>query len=128
MAAGKAIAGHCHTTTGHWKICYSPRNCSRPSKPIRPKPDAPFQRSPAPHLAAASVQISGGLFASSRVTSRPLLNARQTLETGLMLQQNTNFNNLDWVTVTNAVTVVGTNNRVSISPLTGNRFFRLVHS
>jgi hypothetical protein len=50
------------------------------------------------------------------------------LETGLMLQQNTHFNNLDWVTVTNAVTVVGTNNRVSISPLTGNRFFRLVHS
>ena len=44
----------------------------------------------------------------------------------LSLQQNTNLGTTNWVAVTNAVTVVGTNNRVSTSPLIGNRFFRLI--
>lgn len=49
-----------------------------------------------------------------------------TNETGLVLQQITNLGTTNWVAVTNAVTVVGANHRVSISPLTGDRFFRLV--
>jgi hypothetical protein len=44
---------------------------------------------------------------------------------GFALRQNFDLNTGNWVAVTNAVTVVGTNNRVSVSPLTGNRFFRL---
>ena len=44
----------------------------------------------------------------------------------LGLQQNANLGTACWVAVPNAVTVVGTNNVVSLSPLTGNRFFRLL--
>ena len=49
-----------------------------------------------------------------------------TSSTGLFLQQNGDLGTTSWVPVTNAATVVGTNNRVSISALTGNRFFRLL--
>ena len=45
---------------------------------------------------------------------------------GLVLQQNTSLGTTNWVPVTNAATIAGTNNRVSILPLTGNRFFRLL--
>lgn len=44
---------------------------------------------------------------------------------GLVLQQNQDLTTANWVATTNPITVVGTNNRVSIAPLTGNRFFRL---
>jgi len=47
--------------------------------------------------------------------------------TGFVLQQNSNFVPANWLTATNAVGVVGTNNRATVSPLTGNAFFRLFH-
>jgi hypothetical protein len=49
-----------------------------------------------------------------------------TNDTSLMLQQNVNLSTTNWVPVTNAVTVFGTNNLVTISPLISNKFFRLV--
>ena len=48
--------------------------------------------------------------------------------TGFLLQQNSNLGTTNWVTATNAVTIAGTNNQISISPLTDPRtFFRLLH-
>ena len=55
-----------------------------------------------------------------------LVLAWPTNDTSLVLQQNTDLNGANWVPVPEAVTVVGTNNRVSISPPAGNRFFRLI--
>ncbi len=49
-----------------------------------------------------------------------------TNETGLVLQQNSDLASTNWVPVTNAATVVGTNKHVTVSPLTGNRYFRLI--
>ena len=48
-----------------------------------------------------------------------------TNATGLVLQQNSDLATTNWVIVTNAISVAGTNNQVSLTPLTGNRFFRL---
>jgi hypothetical protein len=49
-----------------------------------------------------------------------------TNATGFVVQQNTDLSTQNWVTATNAINVVGTNNQVNVSPLTGTRFFRLV--
>jgi len=46
---------------------------------------------------------------------------------GFVLQQNSNLGTANWATVTNTVSMVGMNNRVTISPWTGGAFFRLVH-
>ena len=49
-----------------------------------------------------------------------------TNEASVVLQRNTDLNTANWVNVTNAVTVVGTNKQITISPLTGpGGFFRL---
>jgi hypothetical protein len=49
-----------------------------------------------------------------------------TNETSVVLQRNTDLTTTNWVTVTNAATVVGTNRQIIISPLTGSGgFFRL---
>jgi len=47
--------------------------------------------------------------------------------TGWSLQQNTNLATTNWVAVTNTVNVVGSENQISITPPTGNQFYRLVH-
>ena len=50
-----------------------------------------------------------------------------TNQTGLLLQRNTNLTSMNWVNVTNAATVSGTNRQIIISPLTGpGSFFRLL--
>ena len=49
-----------------------------------------------------------------------------TNDTHVGLQQNADLGFANWVPVPDAVTVVGTNNRVSVSPLVGNRFYRLL--
>jgi hypothetical protein len=49
-----------------------------------------------------------------------------TNDTSLILQQSASLTTTNWVPVTNTVTIVGTNNVVSISTLTGNGFFRLI--
>jgi hypothetical protein len=66
------------------------------------------------------------LLSFSQLPSGELAFTWPTNDTGLVLQQNANLDSPNWMAVTNAVTVAGTNNRVAISPLTGNHFFRLV--
>lgn len=55
-----------------------------------------------------------------------LIFAWPTNEVGLVLQQNNDLGGTNWIPVTNAATVVGTNRSVSVSPLTGSRYFRLI--
>jgi len=47
--------------------------------------------------------------------------------TGYLLQQNLDLTTTNWSSVPNAPAVVGTNNQVTITPLAGRDFFRLVH-
>jgi hypothetical protein len=47
--------------------------------------------------------------------------------TGFTLQQSLTPGTSGWSDVTNAIIVVGSDNHVRISPLEGNRFFRLFH-
>lgn len=49
-----------------------------------------------------------------------------TNHTGFLLQQNSDLDTTNWVSVPSAPSVVGTNNCVLISPLIGNRYFRLI--
>lgn len=44
---------------------------------------------------------------------------------GFVLQRNSSLGTTNWSAVSNAVTVVGTNKQTTITPLTGNSFFRL---
>ena len=46
--------------------------------------------------------------------------------TGFVLQQNSNLTTTNWITVTNTVNPTGSQNRVFISPLTTNSYFRLI--
>jgi hypothetical protein len=50
-----------------------------------------------------------------------------TSATGLNLQSNTDLNTSNWVNVGTAPTVVGSENFVTNSAPTGNRFFRLAN-
>jgi hypothetical protein len=56
-----------------------------------------------------------------------LVCAWPTNATGFVLQHNRDLNPNHWSAVTNPVSVVGTNHQVTISPLVGNGFFRLMH-
>jgi hypothetical protein len=47
--------------------------------------------------------------------------------TGFVLEKNTDLHSTNWVNASDPVTVVGTNNRVSVSPVSGSGFFRLMH-
>ena len=47
--------------------------------------------------------------------------------TGFVLQQNADLTTTNWSSVTNAPAIVGTNKQVTITPLTGRNFFRLLH-
>ncbi len=46
--------------------------------------------------------------------------------TGFVLQQNSDLGTTNWLIATNPASVVGTNKQVTITPLNGNGFFRLV--
>jgi hypothetical protein len=46
---------------------------------------------------------------------------------GYSLQENLTLGPTNWANVTNSVQIVGTNNQVIISPLTGKRLYRLYH-
>jgi hypothetical protein len=50
-----------------------------------------------------------------------------SLSAGYTLQYNTNLATTNWQSVMNAISVVGTENQVIISPLDGNKYFRLLH-
>lgn len=47
--------------------------------------------------------------------------------TGYLLQQKAGLSATNWTIVTNLASIVGTNKQVTISPVIGNRCFRLVH-
>jgi hypothetical protein len=55
-----------------------------------------------------------------------LLLAWPTNDASLVLQLSTNLGITNWVSAPEPVTIVGTNNRVSISPIVGDRFYRLI--
>ena len=44
---------------------------------------------------------------------------------GFVLQQNTNLTTTNWVAVTNSPVVVNSEKQVTVSPLVGNRYYRL---
>jgi hypothetical protein len=46
---------------------------------------------------------------------------------GFLLQKNSDLNTTNWVGITPALTVVGTNNQVNLSPVGARGFFRLMH-
>ena len=46
---------------------------------------------------------------------------------GFVLQQNSDLTTPNWTAVTNAVSVVGSNNQVTLTATNGNRFYRLQH-
>jgi hypothetical protein len=49
-----------------------------------------------------------------------------TNATGYLVQRCTNLNLTNWVNVTNAATIVGTNQQITITPMNGASFFRLM--
>ncbi len=55
-----------------------------------------------------------------------LVLAWPTKDANLVLQLSTNLGITNWVSAPEPVTIVGTNNRVSISPIVGDRFYRLI--
>lgn len=67
----------------------------------------------------ASLQIS-------MITANAVQLAWPTNPPGFVVQQNSDLATLNWGNVTNAVTVLGANNQVTIAPLTDKSFFRLV--
>ncbi|MBI3852011.1 MAG: hypothetical protein HY298_17270 [Verrucomicrobia bacterium] len=60
-------------------------------------------------------------------TTNAVLISWPTPSTGFQLQHINDLTVTNWASVTNAVTVVGTNNQVIVSPLTVSGFFRLIH-
>jgi len=47
--------------------------------------------------------------------------------TGFSLQENVAVGSLNWNGVTNAISVVGSENQIIVAPPAGNRFYRLFH-
>ena len=90
------------------------------------------------HMSGGSFTLEGGfwgIIAAIQTPGAPLLSVFLTptntvivawpAPSSFSLQQNTNPATTNWTGVTNAVTPVGTNNQVMISPPAGNRFYRL---
>jgi hypothetical protein len=92
------------------------------------------------HMSGGNFTIDGGfwgIIAAVQTPGAPTLRVVRTTtntvvlawpapSTGFSLQQNAAVNNSSgWGSVTNAVTVVGSENQVIISPPVGNRFYRL---
>ena len=74
----------------------------------------------------AAVQTPGApLLRVQLTTTNTVVVAWPAPSSGFSLQQNTNVATTNWVSVTNAVSVVGSENQVIISPPVGNRFYRL---
>ncbi len=63
----------------------------------------------------------------SMTTSNSVQLSWPTNSTGFTLQQNSDLGPTNWVDTTNNVYVSGTNNQVTISPLTDSGLFRLAH-
>ena len=92
-------------------------------------------------MTAGPYSITGGFWALSAVQTpgAPLLriflsNTNTAIvswpapSTGWLLQQNTSLSlPASWSNATNPVTQAGGQNQIVVGPLTGNRFYRLVH-
>lgn len=63
----------------------------------------------------------------SPVSADTLVCSWPTNATGFVLQQKNDLTATNWMAVTNVVNVVDTNHQVTISPVAGNGFFRLMH-
>jgi hypothetical protein len=91
------------------------------------------------HLAGGNFTLDGGfwgIIAAVQLPGSPLLRVVLTPtntvvvawpapSSGFSLQENPILNAGAWTTVTNPLTVVGSENQVIVSPPTGNRFYRL---
>ena len=91
------------------------------------------------HLTGGNFTLDGGFWgviAAVQLPGSPLLRVVLTTtntvvvawpnpSTGFALQENPIFNTGPWTTVTNTITVVGSENQVIVAPPTGNRFYRL---
>jgi hypothetical protein len=62
-----------------------------------------------------------------RSTTNTVVVSWPTNSTGFVLQQNSILGTTNWVNTDHAVDVVGSQNQVIISPLTGDTFYRLFH-
>ncbi|MCX6916117.1 MAG: hypothetical protein NT167_24250 [Verrucomicrobia bacterium] len=60
-----------------------------------------------------------------RMSPSSVLLAWPAPSNGFMLQQNTNLTTTNWVAVTNPPVVVNGEKQVTVSPLVGNRYYRL---
>jgi hypothetical protein len=91
------------------------------------------------HLSGGNFTLDGGfwgIIAAVQLPGSPLLRVVLTTtntvvvawpapSSGFSLQENPILNTGAWTAVTNAVSVVGSENQVIVSPPTGNRFYRL---
>lgn len=91
-------------------------------------------------MAGGNYSLTGGFWSLVAVqtpgapTLRIFLTATNTAvvawpwpSAGYTLQSNTNLGTTNWPGVINAVNVVGSENQVTISPPSGNKYFRLSH-
>src|SRR5947208_6551917 len=93
------------------------------------------------HMSGGNYTIDGGfwgIIAAVQSPGAPLLRVVLTStntvviawpasSTGFALQQNAAVGTTNWSGVTNPVSVVGSENHVTIAPPLGNRFYRLIH-
>jgi hypothetical protein len=91
------------------------------------------------HMSGGNFTIDGGfwgLIAAVQTPGTPLLRifltttntvivAWPTAAAGFSLEQNNNVATASWSNVTNTVTVVGSENQVTVAPPAGNKFYRL---
>src|SRR5262249_54357960 len=91
------------------------------------------------HMSGGNFTLDGGfwgIIAAIQTPGAPLLSIFRTTTNNVVvswpapssfsLQQNADLFTTNWAAVpTNSVTLVGTNNQVTVSPPTGNHFYRL---
>ena len=76
----------------------------------------------------AAVQTPGGpLLRVVRTPTNTVVVAWPNPSTGFSLQENVAVGTLNWSGVTNAISVVGSENQIIVAPPVGNRFYRLFH-
>ena len=73
----------------------------------------------------AAVQTPGAPLLSVFLTPTNTVIVAWPAPSSFSLQQNASLATTNWTSVTNVVSLVGTNNQVTISPPAGNRFYRL---
>jgi hypothetical protein len=91
------------------------------------------------HMSGGSFSIDGGFWGVIAAVQTPgapslrifltatntVIVAWPTAATGFSLEQNGNMASTAWSNVTNSVTVVGSENQITVAPPVGNKFYRL---